>query len=165
MKFKILSLAFVLVALLAPARAQNIVLNPGVEAGASSTTPPFSAPDWTPTASTTGSYFYVADDNPHSGTNEVNFGGAGGELDYISQTLSTVVGTTYDISFFLSVSSVEGEAGDQTPSNEFVANIGGTVGSTANGTTLGGATNYITGGTTIADVVNSADTPYTAYTA
>jgi hypothetical protein len=165
MNFKILSLAIALAALLTPAKAQNIVLNPGFEAGPAADSPPFSAPDWTPTAASTGSYFYVADLNPNTGANEVNFGGAGGELDYISQTLATVVGTTYDISFFLSVNNVEGEAGEQMPSNEFVGNIGGTVGSTANGTTMGGATNYITGGTTIADVVNSADTPYTEYTA
>jgi hypothetical protein len=165
MKFNTLALTLILALSFTSAKAQNIVLNPGFETGIATDVGVYPAPDWTPTPSASGSYYYVGNEEPNTGLNEVDFGSQSGQFDYISQTLSTVIGTTYDVSFFVSVSNVTDCSGDQaaTPSNELIANIGGSLGA-ANGTTAGGATNYITGGTTLADIVNSTDTPYTEYT-
>jgi hypothetical protein len=164
MKFRILSLAFILVASLTSAKAQNIVMDPGFESDTATDNGIFSSSIWSSQNATSGSYFSIDDTNPNSGVNEVHFGAAAEELDYVYQTLSTVIGTQYDVSFFMSVTNLQQGVGEVPASNEFVANIGGTLGE-ANGTTSSGAANFITGGQTLADVVNSVDTPYTEFTA
>ena len=81
----------------------NIVLNPGFELG-----PPLgtSAPDWTFTSATSGSDFNYTHGPAHTGSYEASFGAitSGSSLstlDTISQSLATVAGHEYQISYWL----------------------------------------------------------------
>ena len=88
----------------------NLVVNGGFETG------DFSG--WTTIPASTGSLFGVWDISPHSGTYDANFGGiTSGAYDGISQTLSTVAGTSYNVSFWL--------MNDNTPPSSFQAYWGG----------------------------------------
>lgn len=79
-------------------RAQNIVTNPGFESGDFS-------PGWTLTASPSGALTQVDLNNPHSGFFELD-GQQFDDFDSISQSLTTVAGRSYDLSFWLA--SVDG---------------------------------------------------------
>jgi hypothetical protein len=151
MKFKLPGLLFILTASLVSAKAQDIVTNGGFQTG--------NFTGWTVQDAATGSYFSVIDLNAPAGNDVVQFGATANALDYISQTLPTIDGTSYAVSYFLSVTSA-----NQTPANEFIVNIGGTLGGTPVGTTAGGSANYIVGGTTLADIVNARDSGFTDYT-
>lgn len=152
MKLPILGIALILAVSLSPAKAQNIVSNPGFEDG--------NFTDWTTQNAPSGTYNTVTKDKPNSGSFAAEFGATDNELDYLYQSLSTVVGKTYNVSYFLSIASA-----NQAPANEFITNIGGTVESTPNGVTAGGAENFISGGTTVLDIVDASDSSYTRYTA
>jgi hypothetical protein len=69
----------------------NIVNNGGFESGAF-------APGWTQSGNTANTG--VDGDSPHSGTSAAGFGNVG-SVSFLDQTLTTIVGATYDLSFFL----------------------------------------------------------------
>lgn len=81
----------------------NIVLNPGFELGPPSGT---SAPDWTFSSATTGSDFNYTHGPAHTGSYAASFGATTSgsslsDLDTISQSLATVAGHEYQISYWL----------------------------------------------------------------
>jgi hypothetical protein len=132
-------------------KAQNLVQNPGFETSGEFT-------DYMTQAAPEASYFGVNSSNPHSGSNSAFFASGSGTndyFDYISQSLDTTVGTTYEISFYL---AVDGTASD----NEFLANIGGTLESSQVDESVGGRPDYISGGDTFQDISSNAS-PYTEY--
>lgn len=147
MKLRILQIALVLVASLSAAKAQNL----GFENG--------NFTDWIIQDAPSGTYLSVTNEHPHSGNFAAQFGATDNELDYLSQLLPTTVGKTYNVSYYLAIANA-----NQTPANEFIVNIGGTVESSPSGTTAGGANNYISGGTTVFDIVDASDSAYTRYT-
>ena len=93
-----------------PARAQgpNIVTNPGFETG--------DFTGWTTTAAASGSDLGVSGFS-HSGNYAAYLGATQGLDDSISQTLPTIAGDSYSISFWLINAGGEG--------NEFHASFGG----------------------------------------
>ncbi len=91
----------------APASAQNLVTNPGFETG--------DFTGWTTTPAASGSDFHVFT-LAHTGFYAAGFGAAGGIDDSISQTLPTIAGEQYAISFFLDANAGVG--------NEFHAAFG-----------------------------------------
>ncbi|HEY7303453.1 MAG TPA: hypothetical protein VH601_05040 [Bryobacteraceae bacterium] len=98
------------------AKASNLVTNSGFETGdfASWTLSGANVPD------NSGIYYGVDGLNPHSGTFEAYFGSVGGILE-LSQTLSTVPGVSYTVTFWLAHSP-------ETPFpylNSFDASFGG----------------------------------------
>ncbi len=100
------------------ASAQNLVVNPGFETGT------FSGYTTTPAAH--GSFAFVSGAGPnaapHSGTYAAVFGAVGGLPDTISQTLATVPGLSYTVSYYLRNSSPNaGNASLQS----FTASFGG----------------------------------------
>jgi hypothetical protein len=89
-----------------PLTAANIVLNPGFEDGAAvcSSAAACNAIEgpWIFTAAASGTDFGVDNSDPNSGTYEAYFAGTTeGSYDTIGQTLSTVNGQTYTLSFWL----------------------------------------------------------------
>ncbi len=90
------------------ARAANIVTNGGFETG------DFSG--FTQSGNT-GSTF-VSTTNPHTGTYAADLGPAGA-LGFLSQSLATTPGQTYQLSYFLAST-------DTAPNNEFQTSVGGT---------------------------------------
>ena len=98
-------------------KAANIVTNPGFETG--------DFTGWTlsgtdSSTSDNGIYYGVDSQDAHSGAFGAYFGPVGGILD-LTQTLTTVPGTTYAVTFWLSESP-------DTPApyvNSFVASLGG----------------------------------------
>lgn len=93
-KFRI-SLFALLLALVAfvPCGAAELVTNGGFETGNFS--------GWTTTLAPAGSLLAVNTADPHTGTYAASYGATGGSDDTISQTLSTVAGQSYTISFWL----------------------------------------------------------------
>ncbi len=148
MNLRILSLAIILIGAFAVSSKaqQNLVSNGGFE------TDNFDG--WTTQNAPDGSDFGVTTTMPYEGTYSAEFGGVSNQFDYISQALDTVIGTTYYVSFEL--------ANDQTD-NEFLANIGGVLQDTPAGVSAGGVDNYIKGGTTYLDLVNTPTVPYSQY--
>jgi hypothetical protein len=71
-----------------PARAQNLVTNPGFETG------DFTGWD------VTGTLAYVTTDSPHTGNYAAIFGDSSPNVDSLSQTLTTQPGTWYALSFW-----------------------------------------------------------------
>ena len=73
---------------------QNLVQNPGFETG-----------DFTGWNVYTGIYSYAAVETNlvHSGSYSANFGVENGDTGFLGQTLSTEVGASYSISFWLNV--------------------------------------------------------------
>jgi hypothetical protein len=128
-----------------PAQAQQNIVTDGSFDQTSTGDNGF-APYWSTQAASSGSFFYV-DGAPPSYNGTAYFGSTGG-FDYISQSLPTTIGTTYQISYDLATSSTDPNLEYQ---DEFVANYGGTVGPTQSGTTILGSPNYITGGYTFED--------------
>jgi hypothetical protein len=107
--------------------AGNLVTNCGFETGSFS--------GWTTTPAAAGSLFGV-DGNPNSGTFAAFFGAVTPPFeDMISQSIPTIAGHAYTISFFLD------NAGG--PANQFTAMFGGT---------------------TLLSLTNSAPFPYTEFT-
>jgi hypothetical protein len=101
---------------LSVARADNLVANPGFETG--------DFTNWalsgTNVPDDSGIYYGVDGLNPHSGALEAYFGSLGGVLE-LTQTLSTVPGVSYTITFWLAHSP-------ETPfpyGNSFEALFGG----------------------------------------
>jgi hypothetical protein len=100
-----------------PARAQNLVLNPGFEdtvAGAGNT-----SPDWTLAASSDTTYV-EGESTAHSGVWAVDFAAtdaASATQGTLSQAITTTPSTYYTVSFFL--------ANEGGPHNTFLATFGG----------------------------------------
>jgi hypothetical protein len=149
MRSTLLGLSILFLASVASAKAQNIVTNGGFDTG--------NFQDWDVQDAASGSYFSVVDLTP--GNDVVQFGATANDLDYISQSLPTIDGTTYAVSYYLETTSA-----NQTPLNEFILNVGGTLNGTPVGTTAGGSANYVIGGATLTDVVNAKDSVFTQYT-
>jgi hypothetical protein len=78
----------------------NIVANGGFESGSF-------APGWTQSGNTSNTG--VDSDNTHTGNFAAGFGNVG-SISILDQTLTTIVGATYDLSFFLA-----NEFGDKFP--------------------------------------------------
>jgi hypothetical protein len=100
----------------------NLVLNPNFDLNSPS---PGVAPlDWTLTIAASGSLFFVGEDELFPPTpnisppNTANYGAVGATDDTISQTLHTVAGDTYTISFYLAHDSTNTK-------NDFSASFGG----------------------------------------
>ena len=111
-------------------------------------------PAWSTQAAGTGSNFF-----PLAGA--AYFGSTGG-FDYISQSLPTTIGANYEIFYDLATSNTA--PGDESD-DEFVANFGGTLTTTQQGTTILGSPNYIAGGFTFDDTTyTEVNESYTAYT-
>jgi MYXO-CTERM domain-containing protein len=120
------------------ARAQNIVLNGDFATG--------DLTDWTglnpPSVSHTGLSIDLAVGFP-----------AVNNLQFISQSLSTTAGATYNLSFALAV--------DYGAPNEMLANVGGTLGDSPDGVAGSGLPDYISGGTNLIDLVNLPGVAFT----
>jgi len=131
-------------------RAQdNIVIDGEFDTPASS----FS-PSWSTQAADSGSTFFVDAGAAYFGST--------GNFDYISQALPTTIGTTYEIFYDLATSNTD--PGDEYD-DEFVANYGGTLSATQQGTTILGSPNFIVGGYTFDDTTyTDVSTSYTDYT-
>jgi len=131
-------------------RAQdNIVMDGEFDTPASSF-----APSWSTQASDSGSFFFVDAGAAYFGST--------GNFDYISQTLPTTIGTTYEIFYDLATSNTD--PGDEYD-DEFVANYGGILQATQDGTTILGSPNFIAGGYTFDDTTyTEVNDSYTAYT-
>jgi hypothetical protein len=86
------AILFVL-ALSVPCGAAELVQNGGFETGNFS--------NWTVTNASSGSLIAVNNIDPHTGTYAASFGAVSGLNDTISQTLATVAGQSYSISFWL----------------------------------------------------------------
>jgi hypothetical protein len=98
--------------------SRNLVNNCGFETGVSIT-------NWTTTRAPTGSLVGVNPVNPNSGNFAVFFGASSPPLvDQISQSIPTIAGDAYDISFFLTDTVVTPGA---APNNQFTAMFGSTV--------------------------------------
>jgi hypothetical protein len=96
------------------AYATPLLLNGGFETG--------NFTDWTVSGDTSG--IVVDTDYPHSGTYAAD-GGAVGSLSYISQMIPTVVGDTYQLSWWLSNEPEElGNFLAEVTPNEFDAYLG-----------------------------------------
>jgi hypothetical protein len=158
MKLPLIGLALILVASLGSAKAQLITNgNFGTGDFTSWTVPPDS-PQYSPYTTFTVSNAYVGPNGLYPGTSDsVWFGTPGTAFDYISQSFTSVVGVTYQLSFALETygpSSGSPMNDPGSPANEFLANIGGTLNATSSlPNTAGGYSNYITGGNT--DDVNN----------
>lgn len=131
------SLVLVLLSLLGSwnfAKAANLVQNGGFETGTFA--------DWTVQDASTGSQIGITNQGPavYDGTYSAYLASTGG-LDFISQSLATTAGQTYELTLYL---RNPGNVDDNTPDNEFVANVGGSLGSSS-----------ITGGNTLVNVVNT----------
>jgi hypothetical protein len=137
-----------------PAQAQQNIVTDGAFDQTSTGDNGF-APYWSTQAASSGSFFYV-DGGPPSYNGTAYFGSTGG-FDYISQSLPTTIGTTYQISYDLATSNTDPDLEYQ---DEFVANYGGTVGPTQSGTTILGSPNFITGGYTFEDTTYTATENY-----
>jgi len=87
--FAVLLVSFVV----APCGAAELVQNGGFETGNFSF--------WTITPASSGSLFGVSTTDPHTGLYAAYFGAVGTQDDSISQTLATVAGQPYSISFWL----------------------------------------------------------------
>ncbi|MGO9598178.1 MAG: carbohydrate binding domain-containing protein [Isosphaeraceae bacterium] len=106
----------------------NLVVNGGFETG--------DFTGWTQISAPFGSAFGVSNVNPHNGNYAAYFGGTTpGDYDGISQTLSTAIGTSYTVSFWL--------MNDDSPPNSFQT---------------------YWGGNQILTVDNASSFPYTQYT-
>ena len=81
------------------ARAANIVGNPGFETG-DFTSWTLSGTDSSTCLSSNSQYCGVDGNDPHSGTYEAFFGPVGGVLQ-LSQSLNTIAGAAYNITFWL----------------------------------------------------------------
>jgi hypothetical protein len=80
--------------------AGNIVANCGFEDNSGAVAPT----DWTLTPASSGSLFFIGALPPYgaySGSNAANFAAFEGLDDTISQTLPTLAGATYDLTFYL----------------------------------------------------------------
>jgi hypothetical protein len=107
----------VVVLSMAGARAGNIVLNPGFELDNASSGPVTPPTDWTVTAVGGIADVGVEQGFAHSGKNAAYIG-----YGTLSQTLATVVGTTYVVSFFVGID----DAFTLTdPNATFTASLGG----------------------------------------
>jgi len=104
--------SFLLIAILVvwslafPLFGLNLVGNPGFEAGGATChqAAPCNAIEgpWSFTSAPSGTDFGVWNSDPHSGSYAAYFAGVtAGSYDIISQTLSTVAGQTYTLSFWL----------------------------------------------------------------
>jgi hypothetical protein len=82
-----------MLALSAPCSAAELVTNGGFETGNFSS--------WTTTPASSGTLFGVSTTNPHTGIYAAYFGAVSTQDDSISQTLATVAGQSYSISFWL----------------------------------------------------------------
>jgi hypothetical protein len=91
-RIPLFALLFVL-AMSAPCGAAELVQNGGFETGDFS--------NWTVTNAASGSLIAVNNIDPHTGTYAASFGAVSGLNDTISQTLATVAGQSYSISFWL----------------------------------------------------------------
>jgi hypothetical protein len=99
--------------------SSNLVTNGGFELLDSTG----NAQDWTFTPAASGSDFFVGstpDFGPHTGNEAANFGSVSTNFDSISQTLATVPGASYTLSYWLSHDS-------SNQANEFQASWGGNV--------------------------------------
>ena len=95
------------------AHAQNLVVNPGFETGSFS--------GYTVTEASSGSNVSV-NSVPHTGAFGASFGAISGLPDTISQSIATVPGQSYTVSYFLRI-----RANDQTTNLQgFTASFGGT---------------------------------------
>jgi hypothetical protein len=104
--------------LLAPAAwAVNIVQDPGFEAEDASGGPVTPSPVWTVTALNGISDVYVENTFANSGSNAAAIG-----YGTMSQTLTTVVGTTYTVSFYV---GIDDNATLSDPNATFDASLGG----------------------------------------
>ena len=100
-----------------PARAQNLVLNPGFEE--TSASDPSTSPDWTLAANTDTTYV-EGESTAHSGEWAVDFAAtdaASATQGTLSQSITTTPSTYYTVSFFL--------ANEGGPHNTFLATFGG----------------------------------------
>jgi hypothetical protein len=98
--------------------AGNLVNNCGFETGVSIT-------NWTTARASMGSLVGVNPVNPNSGSFAAFFGASSPPLvDQISQSIPTIAGNAYDVSFFLTDTVVTPGA---VPNNQFTAMFGSTV--------------------------------------
>ncbi|HVJ51427.1 MAG TPA: PEP-CTERM sorting domain-containing protein [Aliidongia sp.] len=92
--------------------AGNLVQNCGFELDSSTTSVNVAPIDWTLTSAKQSPDFFLNPASPpaaigaHSGTGFAAFGAFGDEPDEISQSISTVAGHRYDISFYVSPSGL-----------------------------------------------------------
>lgn len=100
MKLRLVALFACLALLALPAWGQscytvagNIVANCGFETG--------DFTGWITSPAPTGSLYGVWNVSPHSGTYDAYFGAVGNQYDAIFQTLPTIVGETYTMTFWL----------------------------------------------------------------
>jgi len=102
----------------------DLVTNGGFDAD--SPGPGIAPMGWTLAKAVSGSEFLVGNfgDGPFSGPNAANFGSFQGADDVISQTLSTVAGATYTLSYELAHAAAPPTA--PTDPNAFYASWGGT---------------------------------------
>jgi hypothetical protein len=91
--------------------SDNLVLNCGFETGDLS--------DWTVTPAATDPDLDVTNNVPNSGTHDARFGAGGGENDLLDQSLTTIAGDSYTVSFY--VDSIQ----DVSADGQFVANWNG----------------------------------------
>ena len=106
----------------------NLVTNCGFETG--------DLTGWTPTFAASGSLVGVDNADVNSGTFDAFFGSTGGLDDFIDQSVTTIAGDLYNISFFVDASLV-----GSTP-DEFEANWDGTNLLTIPGAIGGGYQSY-----------------------
>jgi len=82
-------------------QSSNLLANPGFESSPGVINGNF--PGWTATNALSGSDYFINSGSPHTGTYSAWLGATGSYDDTILQTISTVAGDTYTISFWLSV--------------------------------------------------------------
>jgi len=106
---RLAAVVFCVAVLATPARALNLVNNGGFESGLTG---------WTPSNFILQGFDYGIDGIAHSGANAF-FGGAVGDLGFLSQSITTVPGTSYVLTFWTQSSGFF--------ENEFQASINGSV--------------------------------------
>jgi hypothetical protein len=97
----VVAFAFFVAAL--PAHAANIVINPGFETG--------DFTGWTEGGHLDHTFVDTVPNAPHSGSFAAQLGAVGGD-NTLSQILSTVAGTTYDLSYWHIYAPDAGPVGD-----------------------------------------------------